>query len=275
MALILCPTCGKEVSDKAQSCPSCGTTLREEQTSTYTCKDCGATISADESVCPQCGCPIEHVPTEAPQKVELTSVNVSVKHTTKKRILISILVLFAAIGTFFGFQHYQAVQEEKQLAEAIEQYRTNLELVSIDMLTGAAIAESAGNLTKQVWSNCISKESSSATDKYVKPDGYFLSDFNKALKNLFNDDDFKKKISSIEENQKTVASQMKELKNPPVGYEDAYAALKTFYNEYLAFTNLVISPSGSLTTFSSNFNNADSATVNAYNALKIYFDDIY
>ena len=66
---------------------------------------------------------------------------------------------------------------------------------------------------------------------------------------------------------------MKELRNPPKEYEDAYAALKDYYDEYLAFTNLVVDPSGSLQTFSNNFNNADSNTLNAYNAMKLYLED--
>lgn len=281
MALISCPTCGKEISDKAQSCPSCGTSFQtgNTQPAEHICAECGTTFSNNENVCPQCGCPITTIENEAPQKVELASVSVAVKHTTKKRIIIVAVALLAIICSIFGFKYYQSIQEEKQLIADTEQYITNLELVSYDMLTGAAIAESAGSLTKQVWHDCIYEEYNYETYKYVKENGdYFgdyLDDFNDALSNLFNDDDFKQKISYIEENQETVASLMKELKNPPAGYEEAYDALKTFYNEYLAFTNLVISPSGSLTTFSSNFNNADSATLNAYHALEIYLNDIY
>lgn len=281
MALVLCPTCGKEISDKAQSCPNCGAPLQSNNTSPAMriCGDCGTALSPDENVCPKCGCPFASAEDNAPQKVELTSVSVSVKHSTKKRMIITAVALFAVICSVFGFKYYQSAQAEKQLIADTEQYITNLELVSFDMLNGAAVAESAGNLIKQVWHDCIYEEYNAETYQYVKEDGkYFgdyLDDFNDALRNLFNDSSFQSKISSIEENQKSVATVMKEMKNPPAGYEDAYAALKTLYNEYLAFTNLVISPSGSLTTFSSNFNNADSATLNAYNALKIYFEDIY
>lgn len=35
MALIKCPECGKEISDKASSCPNCGMPLRREVRGTY------------------------------------------------------------------------------------------------------------------------------------------------------------------------------------------------------------------------------------------------
>jgi len=38
------------------------------------------------------------------------------------------------------------------------------------------------------------------TDKYTRPKGYFVSDFNDALGNLYADSSFSSKISSIEDN---------------------------------------------------------------------------
>ncbi len=35
MALIKCPECGKEISDKASACPNCGMPLRREDCGTY------------------------------------------------------------------------------------------------------------------------------------------------------------------------------------------------------------------------------------------------
>ena len=52
MAMIQCPECGKEISDKAKTCPRCGVPI-------YVCPECGR-VSADcEGVCPHCG--YEHV----------------------------------------------------------------------------------------------------------------------------------------------------------------------------------------------------------------------
>ena len=63
---------------------------------------------------------------------------------------------------------------------------------------------------------------------------------------------------------------MKKLQNPPEEYEEAYQAIKEFYDAYLDLTTLAISPSGNLQTYSNNFNDADTETLNCYTAMKMY-----
>lgn len=65
---------------------------------------------------------------------------------------------------------------------------------------------------------------------------------------------------------------MKVLKNPPKKYEEAYSVLKTFYDNYVKLTNSVVNPTGSLKTFSEEFNQYDTDTVNAFENMKIYLD---
>lgn len=50
MALINCLECGKEISDKAASCPNCGAVVKKKF-----CQHCGETIDNDCIVCPKCG----------------------------------------------------------------------------------------------------------------------------------------------------------------------------------------------------------------------------
>lgn len=47
----------------------------------------------------------------------------------------------------------------------------------------------------------------------------------------------------------------------------------TVYDAYIALTNLATDSTGSLQTYSQNFNDADNATFNCYNALKIYLEE--
>ena len=48
MALIVCPGCGKEISDKATVCPKCGHVIeKEEQPKLIVCEECGSEF--DES----------------------------------------------------------------------------------------------------------------------------------------------------------------------------------------------------------------------------------
>ena len=56
-------------------------------------------------------------------------------------------------------------------------------------------------------------------------------------------------------------------------YQDAYEAVSEFYDAYLSLTNCATDPSGSLQTYSSTFNNADTEALNAYKAMELYLDD--
>ena len=84
----------------------------------------------------------------------------------------------------------------------------------------------------------------------------------------------KQKMSDIiKSNQDAVNALMKKLKNPPDEYKDAYDALTDLYNAYISLTNCATDPSGSLETYSSTFNDADTNTLNAYKAMELYLDD--
>lgn len=55
MALIRCPECSKEISDKASSCPQCGFPMKES----IICVECGYRNKKDEKTCINCGYPFE------------------------------------------------------------------------------------------------------------------------------------------------------------------------------------------------------------------------
>ena len=207
----------------------------------------------------------------APQQVEVTGVKI--KEKSQKKILAAVIIVAVIIAIAFGIGQVQKKKAAEEAAKRSEEYADTLEIVTYSMLSGAGDAETCGNLIKQVWYNAIYEESDNSTDQYTRPDGYFVSDFNDAIQNLFADSSFSSQISEIEENRDTVNSLMKQLKNPPEEYEDAYEAVTEFYDAYLALTNLAINPSGSLTTFSSSFNDADTEALNCFNALKLYLED--
>lgn len=275
MAMTTCPNCGEQISDKAKKCVHCGAVLIPEEKK-Y-CPDCGAELEEGMESCPKCGCPIENDATSEviPQQVEVTGVKVSKK--SKKLIVIGIIAVIAvAISAAVGVQVHKKNVAAKAAAEAqkqSEEYGSNLSLAAYSMLSGASDAETCGNLIKQVWYNVIYKESDSKTDKYTKPDGYYVSDFNDALQNLFSDSSFSSQLADINDNKDTVNSLMKKLKNPPEDYKDAYDSLSKLYDAYISLTNLATDPNGSLQTYSQNFNDADSETLNCYNALKMYLEE--
>lgn len=50
MAIVGCPECAAQISDKAEKCPQCGVPLAKQF-----CKFCGEKIDTDCVICPKCG----------------------------------------------------------------------------------------------------------------------------------------------------------------------------------------------------------------------------
>lgn len=151
-------------------------------------------------------------------------------------------------------------------------FYSNMETVSFTMLDGATKAEDAGNLIKSVWYNAIFEERNSETDKYTMKNGKFVDDFNDALSELFADENFSNSISEIVTNQSEAANLVKQLKEPPKKYEEAYSVLKIYYDNYMEMTKIVINPTGSLNAFSEDLNTYDNNTVDSYEKMKLYLD---
>ena len=96
MAIIKCPECGHEISDKAPFCPSCGVAIAGR---TITCPECGQTYFSELKECPKC----HHLTRQHPQ-AETTATpdnpNENKAHAKRnnKTILIISLAIVAVIG---------------------------------------------------------------------------------------------------------------------------------------------------------------------------------
>lgn len=83
MAIIKCPECGRQISDKAPACPHCGIQIAGK---IIKCPQCGEVYFRDQEMCPIChhltGTPLDHA---KPQSMEEQTVkNVSVTPTQMK-----------------------------------------------------------------------------------------------------------------------------------------------------------------------------------------------
>jgi len=218
-----------------------------------------------------------------------------VKENKKLRRLIPFLVFFLVLLSglcFFFFLQmtaaekradeykaaYEALVEENEIAKQAEEDTKNKaavyqaeynQLVSC-MLDDAVLAEKMGNLIVSVWHNAIWSMSDEETDQYTKVNGQFVSDFNQALSNLFNNEEYRKNYSLLSANQYQVRDKMKEMLHPPEGYEYAFKALEELYNAYISFTNTVLRCDGSLESFSNDFGNADKAFNDYYHGAELY-----
>lgn len=90
MAMIKCPECGQEISDKAKKCIHCGTVLVEEKTKI--CSECGKEVPIDVMECSYCGYPFEE------QNIEEVSPIVNDRVVTKQKTnILKIIVPIAVV----------------------------------------------------------------------------------------------------------------------------------------------------------------------------------
>lgn len=96
MAMIQCPECGKEISDKAKKCIHCGNVLNEEEIKTKKCSECGTENSLEITECVHCGCPFETI-VETKVEIQEPKKNIYVKKFLP--IIIGVMIV-TIIGIF-------------------------------------------------------------------------------------------------------------------------------------------------------------------------------
>lgn len=268
MALINCKYCGKQISDKARTCPSCGKSLIEKPTSSFFCQECGKLIPIGNDVCPNCGCPVEEINNDLnPQSYEAADVSqMSAPDSSKRRVTAIAVIIAIIVGLIIACVVFGSARTKL----ATVKYKSDLTEISGMILDSAKEIESAGNTTLAVWHNAIFEKSDPETDKFTCPDGRFVDDFNTALDNLYKDDSYSQIIQDIQNDQAEILAKMKEMNKPPKGCEEEYKALKDCYDSYMTFANIVISPNGSYNSVSEEFHNADEALLKHYTSLITY-----
>lgn len=286
MALITCPECGKEVSDKAATCPNCGYPIQQ----IVEAKETDGQSAEQNAECQSQENPDDNVEKEPAEEIRTDDKPVSQAAKTKSKKTLRIIVAAAVIVVIAvtaivcvnakkkadaekaaELAAEQAAEEAKREAEeakkARDEYIDNIQVAKIDMLSGASDAEYVCGLVHDVWYNTIFEESDSRTDKYTKNGRAFRDDFNESIKLLYLDGDVSSKVNDIEANQETVADEIKALQNPTEEFKTCYDTLMDLYDVYTNITNLAISPSGSIATYTSNFNDYDSGFLTIYNRL--------
>lgn len=215
----------------------------------YTCPKCGFFIEDGDLFCNHCG----------------ARVGVAPRKSKKKTIIIVIVVAIVALLLVGVKLVYDAVARANYMYDAEE--------CAYLMLDGCVDAETACNKIVAVWNNSIWQTDDPETNQYTTDeDGYFYDDFNDALESLFSDKSFQKDISEISDNLYDVNQKMKGLQNPPKGCERAYQQLSDYYDEYYNLMNCALNPTGSLSTFSDDFNDADDKSVKLFNKLMLNFE---
>ena len=269
MALIKCPNCGKEISDRAEKCPNCNYNFVEEkeEVKELHCPECNSIINESDEKCPNCGFPVKKHYDEKKELLE-HPFQARINKIGKKKLGIIAIVVLVCLVLLIGFiQHMGKVKAEKELAESRSAYLTTLQLAQAAMYEGASESEDLIILTQKVWYNTIYEKTDSETDQYTKRKYGFHNDFNDSISSLYEDADTLNTVASIEDNQNEVSGYMSKLKNPTKEFEECYGTLKELYGYYRGVTELAVNPSGSLTSFANKKEEEISSFVETYETL--------
>ncbi len=261
MALIQCPECQREISDQATACPHCGFPIAN------------STPKNEEKENPYETTPVS--------KQEVFETAAKKKHGT---LIAIIAIVVLAIAGILIINSINAAKEKREAEEAEaaalaaaqearEQYIDDLKTIQAQMLLTAIDAESAGGLIHDVWYNTIYEKRDTATDKYTRGSYSFNSDFNTSLRNLFNDDEFIEKVDSIKDGSKKASELYGKLQNPPDDLKAAYSALNDLYDAFQTLTGCTTNPTGSLSSYTATFNQADSDFLKYYEKLGAVMPD--
>jgi RNA polymerase subunit RPABC4/transcription elongation factor Spt4 len=269
MALINCPECQKEISDKVKICIHCGYPLISEHSNDntpkmpiITCPECKKEISDKDKACPHCGYPlVSESASDITQNVEVTDTTKIIATTDKtqkveaagtskkskktKPIIIGAIAaaIVVVIGIFVGLFIYKRISENTYLTNlenTKKTYLRNLRTIGQKMWDGYSIAFDLTKLTHDVWYNTIYEKSSPETDKFTKTGRKFNDDFNTSLRLLSQDADVKSKEAKLEIIQGEVMGLMGLLNDPPEELRNAYNDLDKTYRSFNNFVDLAI-----------------------------------
>lgn len=256
MALVKCPWCGLTISEGISICPHCGKPT---------------TRNASRNVAAPYNQSVARPPQTTSRYSDMTDIDDDDDDDDEKRsgskvaiIIIAVLLVIAVpLGVFGYLKHQKEVKREE--------YINNLFIIKTQMLLASATAEDAASLVHDVWYNTIYEKRSDKTDPYTMSTKYrnsFNSDFNDSLRALYVSDLYQKYIEFIEDQSEEIADLFGELQNPPEELASAYSTLDSMYDAYQTLTTCATNPSGSLLSYTQQFESARDDFLKYYEKLE-------
>ena len=308
MAMIKCPNCGGDISDKAKTCIYCNYPLNIDPKTS--CPECGNIIDSFTDVCTKCGYPLKAHTNET----DVLKNTTKKKNTLAPKLLICITALCAIAGIGYAINiansskhdedskqvtveyediipkstesknNEDNIDEESSLSDEQEKLLDELtkdqELINYKVdyldciqtiLEGAEIAENNCHQILCVWRNSIWEEHDDETDIYTFNGEYFY-DFNKSLDNLFSDPAFDEAMNNLYDNKEEVIKAIKNLKKYPEGMQEAHELITELYDNYNQYMRLAINPDGSYNSYIDDVNNVSNSFFDTLDKIKIETD---
>ena len=221
------------------------------------CEKCGNKLEEGQEFCSKCG-----------NKFTITQNDDGTKNmkSNKKNIItiviISVLIICGIVAGLIikNNNDKERAKEElerakEELEKSIEKYKSDAFTFGVDVLISLTNLESVGNDIKSYWYDFIYEDKYSsindAVDKALEKNKNIIDSLSTDREKI--EKDYKSLLKLPDENN----SELIEIKE----------AIKDLYSDYYDFYELVVTPSGNYTKFSSEFLRLDSSGLKKYNAL--------
>lgn len=271
MALINCPECGKEISDRVKVCPHCGYPFMEEQSEVSKVELSGVNLIKDDT--PERKAKrkkiILYSLIGAVIVIVLSLVGAKVSKTLEKKkiyndgvLLIEEKRYLEAKELFNNISDYKDASEQAINADiqAEIEYATKFSETAAQIKLQTLLIQVRCYLISEEWRNAID----SKRDK----------DFNEEIQKLLRKWEDSGSTQEMKDLKNEIDSQMKNLKNPVGGYEDPYEFVLEMYGIYIQLYEQSISPSGSLLTYNKDINLKSSEFEKVYNQITVILPEI-
>lgn len=184
MAIIKCPECGHQISDKAPVCPNCGVEIAGKLT---LCPNCGEIYFKNLDRCPNCHCPnslvspTPPVPPTPPAPTQTTEANGTEQPQPKKSNMKIPIISFVIALVICGLVYYfysQANQDKEQEAyeyamqssdpEVLQSYLDNYKDADQAHIDSIMSHLNALKLVDNDWTNAVVSGSKEALEAYLQ-----------------------------------------------------------------------------------------------------------
>ncbi|WP_373899153.1 zinc ribbon domain-containing protein [Haloimpatiens sp. FM7315] len=239
---MICSKCGSENSDESLFCNRCGAKLVETN---------NAVIDKEEVK--------QDTIEDKESNAEKSELNVKNKKITKNKIILTMISILIIAGCFVGYKYYDNHKKTEEAKKYHEKYELTFAKTTLDILTETCAAQLMCSQISDTWRNAIDSS---------------YKDFNTEIANQQKQWQDKGVLKERETAKNNIEKNMKELRNPPKDYEEAYKLFVDLYSIYGQVYSQAISPQGSIITYNQDVNQKSSEFSQIYDKIKVLEPDI-
>ncbi|MCI5605036.1 MAG: zinc-ribbon domain-containing protein [Clostridia bacterium] len=249
----VCQKCGSVLGEDQKFCTKCGA---PKNGNINKCSKCGAKIQIGQKFCSKCGQKVGlEIDINTTSAINQFNENVAKQQKKNKSspIIIAVVAIIVCIVVVFTYKVIQKDKEEKYMADS----KRFCSLV----LTAAANLEDIGNEISSEWYDSI-------WNRWSKYD-----DIDEAVAGALANKSIEVNTAAIQKS--TIDSLYTNIKKPATDNTEIVEvcnAVKELYFEYEDMYDCILTPEGNLSSFKSEFSNADKSVMDAYRKLNDLVD---